>query len=344
MAKTAIKPKTVDRATVLLPQNPMTNFLSRNKEMLALVGAILVLALIFSSLNPRFASVENLQNILNQAGLPLIIAVGATFVILIGSIDLSVEGVMSAAGMAFVLLSANSRGGTDYGFWAYVIAIGLAACLGFFSGVLFTKVKVPSFIVTLGMWYVGLGVATILFGTETMPFLTNDELSTWASQQNLGMPNNFLLGIMVAILGAMLLKFTTFGRVTLAVGNNEEIARGNGLKVTRNKITVFILAGAISGIAGIVATIQLGAVNPTIAAGNLFIALPAVVIGGTSLAGGKGSMLGTVLGVILLTTLNNGLILIDVSPNFQTGVSGAILVLAIVVTAWSQRGRLRISK
>jgi ribose/xylose/arabinose/galactoside ABC-type transport system permease subunit len=112
------------------------------------------------------------------------------------------------------------------------------------------------------------------------------------------MPNNFLLGLIVAILGALFLRFTSFGRVTLAVGNNEEVARGNGLKVNRNKVTVFVLAGAISGIAGIVATIQLGAVNPTIAAGNLFIALPAVVIGGTSLAGGKGSMLGTVLGLI----------------------------------------------
>jgi ribose transport system permease protein len=344
MATSATNAKSVNRGAADLSSNVVLGFIKRNVEILSLAASILVLALIFSSLNPRFATVENLQNLLNQAGLPLIIAVGATFVILIGSIDLSVEGVMSACGMAFVLLSANSRGGTDFGFWAYVVAIGLGATLGFFSGVLFTKVKVPSFIVTLGMWYVGLGIATVMFGTDTMPFLTNDNLSTWASQQNLGMPNNFLLGLLVAILGALLLRFTSFGRVTLAVGNNEEIARGNGLKVTRNKVTIFILAGAISGIAGIVATIQLGAVNPTIAAGNLFIALPAVVIGGTSLAGGKGSMLGTVLGVILLTTLTNGLTLADVSPNFKTAVSGAILVLAIVITAWSQRDRLRISK
>jgi ribose transport system permease protein len=344
MSSTATDDKPRNRVTAGQPNNVIAGFIKRNVEVISISASILVLATIFSILNPRFATIENLQNLLNQAGLPLIIAVGATFVILIGSIDLSVEGVMSASGMAFVLMSANSRGGTDFGFWAYVVAIGLAATLGFFSGVLFTKVKVPSFIVTLGMWYVGLGIATVLFGTDTMPFLTNDDLSTWASQQNLGMPNNFLLGLLVAILGALLLRFTSFGRVTLAVGNNEEIARGNGLKVNRNKVTIFVLAGAISGIAGIVATIQLGAVNPTIAAGNLFIALPAVVIGGTSLAGGKGSMLGTVLGVILLTTLTNGLTLADVSPNFKTAVSGAILILAIVITAWSQRDRLRISK
>ncbi len=325
-------------------KSALGSFISRYAETLALLGALLVLVIIFSSLNPRFATLENLQNLLNQAGLPLIIGVGATFVILIGSIDLSVEGVMSAAGMAFVLLSANTRGGVDYGIWAYVIAISIGAVLGFANGVLFTKVKVPSFIVTLGMWYVGLGIATIMYGTETMSFLTDDKLSTWASQLTFGLPNNFLLGALVAVLGAIVLRFTSFGRVTLAVGNNEEIAKGNGLKVTRNKITVFILAGAVSGIAGIVATIQLGAVNPTVAAGNLFITIPAVVIGGTSLAGGKGGMFGTMLGVILLTTLNNGLILSGVSPNFQSAVSGAILVLAIVATAWSQRDRLRISK
>jgi len=320
------------------------SFISRYAETMALIGALLVLSLIFSNLNPRFATLENLQNLLNQAGLPLVIAVGATLVILIGSIDLSVEGVMSAAGMAFVLMSANTRGGIDFGIWAFVVAITIGAALGFANGFIFTKLKVPSFIVTLGMWYVGLGIATIMYGTDTMPFLIDDNLSTWASQLNFGLPNNFLLGLGVAILGALVLRFTSFGRSTLAVGNNEEIAKGNGLKVTRTKILVFVFAGAVSGIAGIVATIQLGAANPTVAAGNLFITIPAVVIGGTSLAGGKGGMFGTLLGVLLLSTLNNGLILSGVSPNYLTAVSGGILVIAIIATAWSQRGRLRISK
>lgn len=347
MTKTATGPQPVAPALKAAPfkKTRLGSFVSRYAETIALLGALVVLVFIFSSLNPRFATLENLQNLLNQAGLPLIIGVGATLVILIGSIDLSVEGVMSAAGMAFVLMSANTRGGIDYGIWAYVVAIGIGAVLGFANGIIFTKVKVPSFIVTLGMWYVGLGIATIMYGTETMPFLTDENLNTWASQRAfLEIPNNFMLGIVIAIIGAIVLRFTSFGRASLAVGNNEEIAKGNGLKVTRTKIVVFILAGAISGVAGIVATIQLGAVNPTVAAGNLFITIPAVVIGGTSLAGGKGGMFGTVLGVVLLTTLNNGLILSGVSPNYLTAVSGGILVIAIIATAWSQRGRLRISK
>ena len=320
------------------------SFISRNAEHLALVGALVALSIIFSFLNPRFASVANLQAILSAAGLPLIIGVGATFVILIGSIDLSVEGVMGASGMAFVLMSANSRGTTDFGAWAWVGAVAVGAVLGLTSGLIYTKVKVPSFVVTLGMWYVGLGIAIILFGTEAIPTLTDNHLSTWAAQKFLGMPHSFELAAVVAILGALVLRFTRFGRVTLAIGANEEIAKSNGLGVTRNKIAIFTIAGALSGLAGIVAVIQLGMGSATVAQGQLFLTIPAVVIGGTALGGGKGGMLGTALGVLLLTTINNGLILSGVSPNFQSAVSGTILVAAIIFTAYSKRDRLRISK
>ena len=150
-------------------------------EPLALIGALIVLISIFSALNPRFATLVNLQNILSQASLPLIIGVGATFVILIGSIDLSVEGVMGSAGVIFVLLSANSRGGHDLGIWAWVAAIAIGVALGAANGLILTRIKLPSFIVTFGMWFIGLGIATILYGTDALPSLTNDALTTWAS-------------------------------------------------------------------------------------------------------------------------------------------------------------------
>ncbi|WP_309617758.1 ABC transporter permease [Salinibacterium sp.] len=313
-------------------------------EPVALVGALVVLGITFTILNPRFGTLTNLQNILDQSALPLIIGVGATLVILLGSIDLSVEGVMGASGMTFVLLSANSRGGPDLGILAFVAAIAVGTALGAVSGTIYTKVKVPSFIVTLGMWFVGLGIATVLFGTETIPSLTNDELSTWSSQLTFGLPNAFLLAAVVVIGGAALLRFTRLGRVILSIGNNELIARGNGVSVDRFKIFVFIIAGALSGLAGAIASIQLGSGSATVGVGLLFVTIPAVVIGGTSLGGGKGGVLRTALGVILLTVLNNGLILAGVSPNYQSAVSGAILVAAIVAAAWSQRDRLRIAK
>lgn len=313
-------------------------------EPAALVGAMVVLVIVFSLLNPRFASVSNLQNILDQATVPLIVGVGATLVILLGSIDLSVEGVMGAAGMAWILLSANTRGGPDLGPLAWIIALAVGAALGWLSGVIFTRLKVPSFIVTLGIWYVGLGVATILFGTESIPTLTDDALSTWSSRTTAGIPNGFWLAVGVVVLGALLLRYTRFGRLTLAIGDNEGIARSAGMPVARIKIAVFLVAGLLSGLAGIIATMKLGAGSATVGAGTLFLVIPAVVIGGTSLGGGRGGILRTVLGVFLLTLLSNGLILSGVSPSFQSAVSGAILVVAIVAAAWSQRNRLRIAK
>ena len=313
-------------------------------EPFALIGALLALIVIFSVLNPRFATLVNFQNIMSQASLPLIIGLGATFVILIGSIDLSVEGVMGAAGVAFVLLSANSRGGQDLGVWAWVAAIGIGVILGAANGLIVTRIKLPSFIVTFGMWFIGLGIATILYGTDALPSLTNDALTTWVSRVEFIVPNVVWLAAGLLVIAVFVLRNSTFGRESLAIGNNEEIARSNGMRVNRHKVTIFIIAGVLSALAGILAAMQLGAVSNNVGSGYLFITIPAVVIGGTALSGGKGGMLQTALGVLLLTVLNNGLILAGVSPNFQSAVSGAILVAAIVAAAWSQRGRLRIAK
>lgn len=313
-------------------------------EPLALLGAMAVLIVIFSLLNPRFATIDNLQNVLNQASLPLIVGLGATLVILIGSIDLSVEGVMGASGVAFVLLSANSRGGQDMGVWAWILPLALAGALGATSGMIYTMLRVPSFIVTLGMWFVGLGVATILYGTDAYPELSNKQVTLWVSTITFGLPNVTWLAVFLTIFVIFVMRYTRFGRVALAVGNNEEIARSKGMPIISNKIFIFIVAGLFSGVAGILATMQMGGTSNHIGDGFLFITIPAVVIGGTSLGGGKGGVARTAIGVLLLTILNNGLILAGVSPSYQSAVSGAILVLAIVAAAWPYRGRLRIAK
>lgn len=313
-------------------------------EPAALLAVLLLLIGIFTFLNPRFASVENMRNVLDQASIPMIIAVGVTLVILLGSIDLSVEGVMGASAMVFVLLSANTRGGTDFGIMSLLAAIATGVALGMLSGFVLTKIKVPSFVVTLGMWFVGLGVATLLYGTETIPFLTNEDVSGWSSALTLGLPNSFWAATFFVVLGVMVTSITRLGRVILAIGNNESIARTSGVRVDRIKIVVFAIAGGLSAVAGIIAAIKLGSGSPSVGVGNLFVAIPAVVIGGTALAGGKGGVLRTALGVLILTILNNGLILAGVSPNFQQGIAGSILIAAIVFAAISQRDRMRIAK
>lgn len=308
-------------------------------------AALVVLILAFSILNPdSFPTLGNLRTVLDQASLPLIVGVGATLVILMGSIDLSVEGVMGAAGMTFVLLSANSRDTVDLGALAILIALGMGAALGLMTALIHTRLKVPSFIVTLGVWYVGLGIATLLFGEGQIPFLAEGSVKEWPSRLTLGLPNSFLLAAAVIALGVVIGRWTRVGRYAYAIGNNEQIARDNGIPVGRYKIYVFVLAGACSGLAGVLASMQLGAGSATVGIGTLFLTIAAVVIGGTSLGGGKGGILRTALGVLLLTILNNGLILTGVSPNIQSAVSGVVLILAIIAAAWPYRSRLRVVK
>ena len=309
------------------------------------VAALVVIIIVFAVLNPgTFATVKNFQTILDQAALPLMVGVGATLVILMGSIDLSVEGVMGAAGMTFVLLSANSRDTVDLGFLAVVVAIAVGMALGLLSGLIHTRLKVPSFIVTLGVWYIGLGFATVLFGQEAIPTLNDEGLKLWPSKLTLGLPHSFLLALVLLLLGVFVTRLTRLGRYTYAIGDNEAIARDNGVPVARYKLYVFVLAGAASALAGVIGSMELGTGSVTVGIGTLFLTIAAVVIGGTSLGGGKGGMLRTALGVLLLTTLNNGLILSGVNPSIQSAVSGAVLIAAIVVAAWPYRSRLRIVK
>ena len=309
------------------------------------VAALVVLIVVFEILNPStFLTIGNIRTILDQAATPLIVGVGATLVILMGSIDLSVEGLMGAAGMAFILTTQNSRGSVDLGVLSLVIGIALGAVLGVLAGLIHTRLRVPTFIVTIGFWFVGLGLATVLFGTDTIPLLPDGGIKTWPNSNFIGLPYSFWLAVLVVAIGWVITRYTRLGRLAYAIGNNEDIARSNGVAVNRIKLYVFAFAGACSGLAGILATMRLGAGSATVGGGVLFITVAAVVIGGTSLAGGKGGVLRTMLGVIMLTVLNNGLILSGVSSSVQSGVSGIILIGAIIVAAWPLRSRLRITK
>lgn len=323
----------------------MQNILSRTRVgPVGLIVAMIVLIVLFSFLNPRFGSIENLQNILFQAAVPLIIVVGTTLVIQMGSIDLSVEGVMGAAGMTWILLSPNTRLALDYGIWAWPIALSLGLFLGLLTGVIYAKLRVPSFVVSLGTWYVGLGIAILLYGNDMLPTLTNDALARWPSSLTLGLPNVFWLAAAVIVAGLFLSYWTRFGRGIMAIGNNEAIARSSGMPVSHIKIAAFAIAGLLSGLAGILATMQLGSGSSDIGYGQLFIVIPAAVIAGTALSGGEGGILHSALGVMLLILLNNGLVLAGVDPDYQSAVFGAILIAAIVAVAWPHRNRLKVAK
>lgn len=309
-----------------------------------LVAAILVMIVVFSLLNPRFGSIQNLQNVLYQLAVPLIIVVGTTMVIQMGSIDLSVQGVMGASGMAWILMSPNSRIALDLGPWAFVIALGLGLGLGLLAGLVHARLKVPSFVVTLGTWYIGLGIGILLYGNGMLPSLTSETLARWPTRLTLGVPNAFWLAAGALVLGLLVMNHTRMGRGILAIGNNEVIAGAMGLPVGAIKVAAFAIAGLLSGLAGILATMQLGSGSPDIGSGQLFTVIPAAVIAGTALGGGEGGVMRSALGVLLLILLNNGLVLAGVDPNYQSGVFGAILVVAIIAVGWPQRSRLKVEK
>lgn len=312
---------------------------------LAELAILLALIVIFSFLNPAsFPTLTNLDTILNNAAIPIVVGVGASAVVLTGRIDLSVEGVMGAAGMTFVLLSANSRETVDIGWLAWPAALALGAGLGALTGAIHALAKVPSFIVSLGMWYVGLGIAALLFGYEMIPFLSSEAIVAWPTQSPLGLPNSFLLALVVVALGWFLEANTRLGRSAYAIGNNETVARMTGIPVTRFVIILFAFAGACSALAGIMGSLALGAGAANVGVGMLFLTLAAIVIGGTPLGGGRGGALRTVMGVLILSTLYNGLILAGVDPQVQSGVSGVVLVVAVIAAGWSQRAKLRVAK
>ena len=315
------------------------------RDGIAEIAILLALVLLFSVLNPgSFATLTNLNTILNNAAIPAVVGVGASFVVLTGRIDLSVEGVMGAAGMIFVLLSANSRGTADLGWLALPVALAAGAVIGAATGLIHAWLKVPSFIVSLGMWYVGLGIAAVLFGYDMITFLSNEAWVAWPTQTPLGVPNSFVLALAVVALGFLVERFTRLGRFAYAIGNNEAVARVTGIPVARHVVILFALAGVCSALAGVMGSLALGAGAANVGVGMLFLTLAAIVIGGTPLSGGKGGVLRTLIGVLILSTLYNGLILAGVDPSIQSGVSGVVLVAAVIAAGWSRRDRLRVFK
>jgi ribose transport system permease protein len=232
----------------------------------------------------------------------------------------------------------------DLGIWAVVIGVALGAALGLANGLVHTLLRVPSFIVSLGIGFVGFGLSSIIYGTDSLPMLDEGGIKEWPAQQFLSLPYSFWLAAAVVTIGALVARFTRLGRFTYAIGNNELIARDNGVPVNRYKVMVFTIAGACSGLAGVLTTMQLGSSPAQIGAGMLFLTIAAVVIGGTSLGGGKGGILRTTVGVLMLSVLNNGLLISGVSVNIRSAVSGGVLIVAIVAAAWPYRSRLRIVK
>jgi inositol transport system permease protein len=300
---------------------------------------LLVLILMFAVLDPRFLSEINLFNVMRQISITGLIALGMTFVILTGGIDLSVGSVLAFAGL---VAAALAKGGSPGGGLALdetagaghgvalaagaAMAIGLAA--GFVQGMAITTLDVPPFVVTLGGLSAFRGAALLFSGGG--PISGFDAAYRWWGQGKIGpVPVPVILFLAGAVICHVVLRHTRYGRHVYAVGGNPEAARLSGLNVRALILSVYAVIGFFAGLAGFVLSSRLNSSEAVAGIGYELTVIAAVVIGGTSLFGGVGSVAGTVVGAVLIGVLINGLVLMNVSPYVQQIIIGVIIVLAV---------------
>ncbi len=300
----------------------------RLAPLLVLLGLILFFVV---ALGGDFASVGNFEAILNQMAIPLLIAIGLTFVIILGSIDLSIDGAVGFGAAVMSLLVLNNKNGNDLGLIGIIIAIAACVLIGFFIGLIHVKLKVPSFMVSFSFMFVAQGLGTLLY--EAIPAQIEDPILQEIPKMSfIGLPIITLVAIVVLAFAYFLQEYTAFGRHMYSVCTAENIPRVAGIKVDKVKIMVFMFAGLCYGIAGVLSGIRLGQGQVMVGDGTMFPAQAAVVVGGTALSGGKGGVINTLVGVLIMTVLENGLILLGVNPVIKDGIQGLVIIVAVALT------------
>jgi ribose transport system permease protein len=313
------------------------------RQKLLAFASLIVLLVFFSVASPSFLEVDNLVSILQATAVNGVLAVASTFVIVSGGIDLSVGTLMTfCAVMAGVTL-------TDLHLplpVGIVAAIGAGVLSGFVSGSLVARLKIPPFIATLGMMMALKGLSLVISGTKPIYFNDTPGFSAISQDSVIGefvpalpIPNAVLILFLVAIAAAVVLNSTLLGRYTFALGSNEEAIRLSGVNVDFWKVIVYATGGGICGIAGLLIASRLNSAQPALGQGYELDAIAAVVIGGTSLSGGAGTMLGTIIGAFIMSVLTNGLRILSVAQEWQTVVTGVIIILAVYADILRRRAR-----
>jgi len=330
-----------DNDAVTAPDQAHRRGRGRSTQYLNEIGlliVILILYVVFWYSARGFLTLNNQLSILRDAATIGIAAWGATLVIISREIDVSV-GPMAA--FISVCLAFFLRWGWPVAL-AIPVAIMIGGALGAGAGILRAWFNVPSFVATLGLFSALRGLA--LFMTNALPVsYERSPVMSLLGRSVLGIPTSAVAMIVLFALFVFISRNTAFGRSVYAVGGNDQAARLSGINVARIRITVFMIAGLLSAVTGVFLTARLGSGNGGAAAGLEFDVIAAVVVGGTSLAGGRGSMFGTLLGVLVITLIGNGLVLVGINPFIQDVVRGAIIVVAVLLNVlagdWSSRRR-----
>lgn len=297
----------------------------------SLIGLVL-LCIVITIVTPNFLSVSNITNVFTQVSVNAIIAIGMTFVILTGGIDLSVGSTLaisSAVGASIVKSTGNV-------FLAIIVAAVIGIAVGLINGLLVSKGKLQAFIVTLATMTIFRG-ATLVF-TDGTPISKLPEAFVKIGNGKLGfMPIPVIITIIIAIIAVYALSQTRFGRYLYALGGNEDASRLSGINTDKIKTLVYVVSGFASAIAGVIITSRIGSASPNAGTGFELDAIAAVVIGGTSLAGGEGTITGTLIGALIIGVLNNGLNLMNLSPFYQSIVKGLVILIAVLLDKKSRK-------
>jgi len=302
---------------------------------------LFVLMAVFAIIEPNFLKANNLLQVARQVSITGLIAIGMTFVILTGGIDLSVGSLLALAGMVGAVvakggtantLSLTTTESTGYGVLAAILAaVAIGVLGGFIQGTLITRLGVPAFVVTLGGLSAFRGATLLLSGGG--PISGFEDAYEWWGKARLPEPDGIPVPVIIflgfAVLAHIILRYTRYGRQVYAVGGNPEAARLSGLNVKKILLSVYVIVGFFAGLGGFVLSSRLGASEAVAGTGYELTVIASVVIGGTSLFGGEGNVLGTVIGSMLIGVLTNGLVLMNVSPYVQQIIIGLIIVLAV---------------
>ncbi len=297
--------------------------------------ALVLVCVILSFMSEFFLTQRNITNVLRQASINGILAIGMTFVILTRGIDLSVGSVAALAGVVSASMATTSATagfeGAPYGA-AIALGVGILAGMaaGWINGVLVAYFNVPAFVSTLGMLSAARGLTLLYSGGRPVPSLT-PEFRFIGTGNVLGVPMPIILFALVFLLAYLVLSSARFGRHVYAAGGNPHAARVSGINVKRVRMTVYIISGALAGLAGMVLAARTGSALPQAGIAFELDAIAAVVIGGTSLSGGVGRVTGTLLGALLISVVNNGLDLMGVQSFYQQIVKGMLIVGAVML-------------
>lgn len=291
---------------------------------LSIIISFLVLLIFFSFATDNFFSQQNLMGVLRQSVVQMSVAVGMTFILISDGIDLSVGSVACLSGTIMAgLMSKNGWNPVA----AILVGLLLGTALGAVNGAVIAIVKIPAFIVTLGMMSSARGLSLVYCGSLPINDLP-DSVMMLGRESIAGIPMLAIFTFVLVIIAAFVLTKTNFGRKVYAIGGNEECARLSGVKVRNVKISVFAISGFCSAVAGLFLLMRLFSSQPTMGEGLEMDAISAAVLGGTSISGGKGTILGTVLGCLFLSFLTNGFNVFGVSSFWQQVFKGVVLVLA----------------